>query len=284
VASAVAVGVISNSLSNLLGERRLLTDRPFIRRFAIAAAVVATFFAAVRFAGPDNNGASLALTTVDIPRDLSVATSPSAIRPEQIAPENGHLPVLQTPRFNAFTEIPNGIGNEADFVRIRPSTGNPMDNGENGIRNGLYTNELSADCNVGDQFDIRIYVDNGASRDYNGGGSGTAVAHDVEVLLGGDIGTVGLDLRLTGAITASNADRVDDDAVIHCRRKVKLRSVPGSFVSYGRRYGEKKQPNDSLVGKPFRIGSEVAGSGDVWADWNHRVLVVYRAEVTGTYA
>lgn len=186
---------------------------------------------------------------------------------------------FQEPVFNTYTEVPNGIGNEADFVRIRKSTGDVSDN-QGGARNFEYVNGLDSACNVGDKFDIRTYVHNGADDDYNDNGNGSAVAHGTTVRMVAPFGEKKEIHTFTSTINATGVSPVTDTARLYCAndKEVELKLVPSSTKVYASSYGYQNVP-DSAVNGVLPIGSRVAGSGDVWGCWADRVIVAYIVEV-----
>lgn len=187
---------------------------------------------------------------------------------------------IETPVFNTYTNVPNGVGNEADFVRIRPSTGDVADNGQGGVRNALYVNGQAAACNVGDKFDIRTYIHNGADDDFNDNGNGTAVARDTEVRMVAPFNTPGKTFTFTSTVRATDVSPVTDTARLYCEsdEEVMLKLVPQSVKVYSSQYGFQGV-SDSAVNGVLPIGSRVAGSGDVWGCWADRVMVAYIVEV-----
>lgn len=192
--------------------------------------------------------------------------------------EGQPLPSIQNPVFNTYTNIPNGIGNEADFVRIRPSTGNVADNGAGGVRNALYVNGLDAKCSVGDKFDVRTYVHNGADDDFNDNGNGSAVAHGTKVRMTAPLGTENNTFTFTSQVMATDVSPVTDTARLYCEKNVTLKLVPQSVKVVSKHYGFNTV-SDSAVNGDLPIGSHVLGSGDVWGCWDERVIVAYIVEV-----
>jgi LPXTG-motif cell wall-anchored protein len=189
------------------------------------------------------------------------------------------LPTTSTPAFNVFSNIPYGVGDESDFVRIRPSDGTSNDSGTNGIRNTLYTDTITAACNVGEMYDVRTYVHNGADPTFNNAdGSGTAVAHGVQVAMTANIGTDGTTFPFTSTITANNATSVTDKATLNCNSSVRLEVVPSSIKAYSKTLGWQDVTIDAVNGK-IKIGSRDMNSGDVWGCWDERVQIVYTVKV-----
>src|SRR3990167_11443122 len=65
-------------------------------------------------------------------------------------------PTAKTPVFNQFCGVPNGVGNEADFVRVRANTTGDPKTGNNAD----YVDSLNSACTVGAKYDVRTYVHN----------------------------------------------------------------------------------------------------------------------------
>lgn len=188
------------------------------------------------------------------------------------------LPSIKTPVFNTYTNIPAGVGNEADFVRLRPSTGNGRDNGSDGARNALYTDPLNAACNVGDMYDVRTYVHNGADADLNNNGTGPAIAHNTTVAMSAPLNKAGKSFTFNSTISASNAPSVSDSGTLNCGSNVQLQLVPKSVYVYTKALGWNAI-SDSAVNGSTKIGSMNLGSGDVWGCWDERIVVVYTVKV-----
>jgi hypothetical protein len=189
------------------------------------------------------------------------------------------LPSPTTPAFNIYTNIPYGYGDESDFVRVRPSTGNPTDAGENGVRNTLYISTLNAACNVDDMYDVRTYIHNGADEESNDNGNGTAVAHGVAVAMTAPIGAKNKSFVFGSTVSANNASTINDNGTLNCGDKeVVLELVPNTVNVYAKSLGWKPA-SQSAVNGSMNIGSEVFGSGDVWACWDEIVLVAYTVKV-----
>jgi hypothetical protein len=210
---------------------------------------------------------------------VSLVALTGAVQAAQIPFVPGEsLPSIQNPVFNTYTNVPNGVGNEADFVRIRPSTGDVSDNGAGGERNALYVNGHAATCKVGEKFDIRTYVHNGADDDFNNNGTGSSIAHDTEVRMNAVLGTKGATHTFTSQVLATDVSPVTDTARLYCDKEVTLRLVPQSVKVVSKHYGFQTV-SDSAVNGSLPIGSHVLGSGDVWGCWDERVLVAYIVEV-----
>lgn len=192
----------------------------------------------------------------------------------QIPYNPGGTGTSTTPAFNVFTGVPNGVGNEADFVKLRTSTGDP----KVVPTANPFIDPVNDDCKVGDMYDIRTYVHNGADPSYNNGGSGTAVAHNVHVSMSAPVNQTSKTFTFRSAISASNANSVVDTGTLNCGSDVRIEVVPSSVYVYSKTTGWNKV-SDSSVNGTLKIGSEVVGSGDVFACWDGRVLVVYTVKV-----
>jgi plastocyanin len=192
----------------------------------------------------------------------------------QIDYHNPNNQKIQTPRFNGYTNVP-AVGNEADFVRLRNSTGDPTVS----ATQSNFIDPLNDDCKVGDKYDIRTYVHNIANDEFNGdGGNGSAVAHNVTVRMQAPLNTTDDRFTFTSNISASNAATVTDTGRLNCGQDVRLKLVPQTVKVFSTNTGWNSAP-DSAVNGSLRIGSEQVGSGDVWGCWQHRVVVVYVVEV-----
>ncbi len=173
-----------------------------------------------------------------------------------------------TPIFNNFYDVPNAVGNEADFVRVKPKAGGNAD----------YVDTLNSACNNGDSYNVRTYVHNSASPDYNNNGSGSAVAHNVVVAMTAQLGS-GSTFRFGSTISASNAGSVNDSGFLKCGDKtVKLTLVPGTVQTYSKPIGFQTVADSSVNGS-LKVGSRAQGSGDQWACWEDRIIVVYEVKV-----
>lgn len=191
---------------------------------------------------------------------------------------NGGNNTSQTPVFNNYCNAPYGIGNEADFVRIREnSNGNVRDN----QGNPAYTNAITNACTSGAKFDVWNYIHNDASEEFNNNGSGSAVAKNVQLALSAPVGTTKSTFSFGGTISASNAASVSDTATLTCAdgKQVKLSLVPNTVSVYSSSYGWKEL-GDGAVNGTTRVGSPVFGSGDVYGCWQYRIVVVYQVTVT----
>lgn len=183
-------------------------------------------------------------------------------------------PAPVTPAFNIYTGAPHGVGDEPDFVRLRNSNGNPT---VSAVENN-FVDPLGATCNVGDMFDVRTYVHNGATEHENDNGNGSAVAHDVVVNMNAPLGENSDSFTFESTVSASNAASVTDTGTLNCENDVQLELVPQTVNVYSRHYGWQSQP-DSAVNGSLTIGSRAVASGDVWGCWEDRVIVVYTVRV-----
>jgi hypothetical protein len=173
-----------------------------------------------------------------------------------------------TPVFNEFYDVPNGVGDEADFVRIKPQAGTNAD----------YVNTLSDACKAGAAFTVRTYVHNGADPTFN---EGTATAIARNTVVGMNVKTfnqVQKNFEFTSSISASNASSMTDKAELKCADNVILKLIPSSVQTYSKTLGFQGAP-DSSVNGTLKIGSRTQGSGDVYACWDDRVIIVYEVVV-----
>jgi hypothetical protein len=177
-----------------------------------------------------------------------------------------------TPQFNIFTGVPV-TGNESDFVRLRKSNGDPTSS----AATNQFINELSAACNVGDKFDIRSYVHNGASPNSNDNGNGTAVARNTTISLTASLGGNSDRFVFGSTISASNAGSVSDTGFLNCSENVRLKLVPNTIHSSAA--GVWVDRSDTAVNGTMPIGSRNATNGELWACWDERVMVVYTVEI-----
>ena len=187
---------------------------------------------------------------------------------------------ISTPVYNNFCGVPQGVGNEPDFVRVRQnSNGNDEDN----TSNPAYTDTLNAACNSGDTFDVWNYVHNNAASGYNDNGNGTSVAKGVTLAMKAPINTTNDNFSFFSAIAASNAGGKQDTATLTCSggKQVNLSLVASSVHVYSAQYNWHDLP-DSAVNSTSAIGSPVLGSGIQWGCWDYRIVVVYEVKVTAT--
>lgn len=218
---------------------------------------------------------SLVLVAVAMALGLSTVMSSGIAAAAQIPYDPNGTPTSNTPVFNQFTNVPNGVGDESQFVRIRPSTGDVTST----ANNASYTNSLNTVCNTGDKFDVRTYIHNGADPNYNLNGTGSAVAHNVAVAQAAPLNVANTSFAFTSTVTASNAATVSDTGTLNCGNKqVKLSMVPGTVKTYSKTLGYNSE-SDSAVNGSLRVGSRVHGSGDQWACWDDRIIVVYAVVV-----
>jgi hypothetical protein len=176
-------------------------------------------------------------------------------------------------RFNAYTNVP-AVGNEADFVKLRKSSGDPTVS----ANASPFSDPLNDPCAVGQKFDVRTYVHNSANTEFNDNGNGTAVAKNVNVAMQAQLGVTKKSFTFSSTISASNAASVTDTATLNCGSDVQLKLVPTSVKVYSKNTGWTGGA-DSAVNGSLAIGSRTAGSGIVWGCWDDRVLVIYMVEV-----
>lgn len=206
-------------------------------------------------------GSALALTIL-VTASLAPAASAVPYDP------NG-FPTNKTPIFNHVTGVPNGIGNEADFVRIKPKAGTNAD----------YVNDLTGACAANDAYTVRTYIHNGADPRYNELENGIAIAKNTVVRMNAQLTTANK-FKFDSTISSSNAASVSDDAYLTCAngKTVKLELVQNSVQTYSKTLGFQGAPDSSVNGS-LAIGSRVQGSGNVYACWDDRVTVTYEVKV-----
>lgn len=200
----------------------------------------------------------------------------------QIPYQEGSSSTSSTPIFNQYYDVPvNNSGtvfNEADFVRLRTSNGTPTAN----AATNLFIDPVSSACNVGDKFDVRTYVHNGASANANGAdGSGTAVAHNTKVKLVTPLGVTSKDFVFGSTISADHVASVSDTGTLTCGNNVRLELDSHVFTSTKTGWVDRGELD---VNGSFKIGSRDADSGDVWGCWDERVMVVYTVKVVAAPA
>ncbi|MCA9333098.1 PKD domain-containing protein [Candidatus Saccharibacteria bacterium] len=206
------------------------------------------------------------------------------VQAAQIPWTGDNLPSIKTPAFNIYTDLPYGDGDESDFVRLRTSTGDPTVPAVN----GPFTDPLNAACNVGDKYDIRTYIHNGADDDYNDNGNGTAIASNVTVRMTAPLETTSNKFVFRSVISGTGHDEqgnpvpvttVRDRGTLNCGSNVQLKLVPHTVHVYSRSYGWISA-DDSAVNGSLLVGSRTPGSGVQWGCFFDRILVVYTVEVT----
>ena len=190
-----------------------------------------------------------------------------------------------TPVFNSICGVPQNIGDESNFVRIRQSAnGVDTDN----TNNPQYTiGALSGACNSGDKFDVWNYVHNDATQAQNPDvGSGSAVAHNTAINMTVPNNVTSNSFNFASTISASNATSVNDSATLNCgNNQVKLTLVPSSIHIFSQPYGSWQNLPDGSINTNLPLGSTNAGlssmgNGDVWGCWTYRIVVVYQVTVT----
>ncbi len=194
---------------------------------------------------------------------------------------SGTMVTSATPVFNNFCNVPYGIGNESNFVRIRQnSNGNDMDNTNNPAYS---TNGLVSACATGSKYDVWNYLHNDASPNYNpdvNPSNPSAVAKNVQEHLSATFGQ-GTQFTFNDIVTATNAATVSGSTSLNCgNTKVQLSLVPGSVHIYSLPYSWNNLSDGVVNGGALTVGSPVLGSGDMWGCWEYRIVIVYQVQVT----
>ena len=232
-----------------------------------------------------NIGTSLtvALTAVST---LGLSGNASALACYQYNP-NG-FQTSQTPVFNNICGITSTLsstqgsyplGDEPNFVRIRPNTSNsPL-----GADNPPLVNTLTAACTPGSKYDIWTYIHNDAEPQFNDNGNGSAVAHNVKLATTAPVNTTSSKFAFSSTVSASNAASVSDSASLVCNNEsqpVELTLVPNS-VHYNNNLAQTTfgSLSDNVVNSTTPIGSPVWAAANVWGCWEYRTVVVYQVEV-----
>lgn len=218
---------------------------------------------------------SIIKNTLAVALTVAVATiGVSQVHAAQVDYNNPNNQPIQNPVFNTYTNVPAGVGNEADFVKLRKSNGD----GTVPATQNNFIDPVNAACTVGEKFDIRTYVHNGANTEYNNNGNGSAVAHNVNVAMKAPLGTTSNKFTFSSTISANNAASKTDTGVLNCQNNVRLKLVPQTVKVYSKFTGWNTAA-DSAVNGNLKIGSRANGSGDVWGCWEDRVIVVYTVVV-----
>ena len=184
-----------------------------------------------------------------------------------------------TPVFNNICGVPEGIGNESSFVRIRKDLNG--DDTNNTVNPAYTVGTLTSSCKTGTKYDVWNYLHNNAYTQDNNNGTGSAVAHDVMSTMTAPINTTSTSFKFGDTVTANNALPVSDQVNLNCGSdKVTLKLVPNSIHIFSSPYGSNwlNLPNNTL-NSPLKLGSPVMGSGDMWGCWNYRIVVVYQVTV-----
>lgn len=195
-----------------------------------------------------------------------------------------------TPVFNSICGVPD-VGDEANFVRIRPDVAN---NDEDDTDNPAYSiGTIDSSCQSGDTFDIWNYVHNNASQNDNPDvGDGSAVATGTYIdMAANQLNTVNNQFTFTASVGANNAATVNNmtPAVLNCDgNNVELSLVSGSvhqISDYGGTTGTWTNLADNSLNTNLPIGSTNAGpssynSGTMWGCWYYRIVIVYEVKVT----
>ncbi|MGI9028276.1 MAG: hypothetical protein ACR2FM_05570 [Candidatus Saccharimonadales bacterium] len=206
---------------------------------------------------------ALAITTL-------MASSLSGVATAAVAYDPNGTPTAKTPIFNQFYNVPNGVGNEADFVRVKPKAGTNAD----------YVNAISAACAANEVYTVRTYVHNGADPAYNTQDNASAVARNTVLKMTAPLNTPAAQFEFKSTISASNAASLTDNGFVTCNagKQVKLTLVPSSVQTYSKPLNFQTAP-DSAVNGSLKIGSRTQGSGEVFACWDDRVIVTYDVKV-----
>ncbi len=204
-----------------------------------------------------------------------MAVGVSKVQAAQIPWTGENLPSIKTPVFNIYSNIPAGVGDESDFVKLRKSNGDPTVP----AATNNFIDPVNDACAVGSKFDIRTYVHNGADDDYNDNGNGPSVAHGASVSMKAPLGKAGNKFAFESTISAANASTVVDTGTLNCGSNVRLKLVPSTVKVYSTAYGGWLDVSDSAVNGNLPIGSPLAGSGDQWGCWQYRIVIVYTVEV-----
>ena len=187
------------------------------------------------------------------------------------------MTTTNTPVFNSICGVPGSIGDESDFLRIRPGQSGGVTNANAGT-NTLYGNALNATCNDGERFDIRTYIHNDAEPQYNSG-AGTGIARNVTVGFNSPINTTASTFNFSSRIAASNAAAVNDTTSLTCGgAPVTLRLVAGSAKIYHETSAAWTNVADGVATGTTPIGDTVGGT-DIRGCWDYRVLVGFTVEV-----
>ncbi|MCA9330917.1 hypothetical protein KC957_02625 [Candidatus Saccharibacteria bacterium] len=203
-----------------------------------------------------------------------LAVSAGTASAAQIDYNNPNNQPITSARFNAYTNVPGGIGNEADFVKLRKSNGDPT---VPATQNN-FVDPVNDACAVGQKYDVRTYIHDSANTEYNDNGNGTAVARNVNVAMQAQLGTTKKSFTFTSTISASNAASVTDNGTLNCANNVQLKLVPQTVKVYSK-YTGWNSASDTAVNSNLAVGSRAVGSGIQWGCWDDRIIVVYTVEV-----
>jgi hypothetical protein len=187
------------------------------------------------------------------------------------------------PAFNVFSATPGNplpdpapSDSEANFLEARvPDTANP----DNDNTTPYVENSLSTACTNNELIQMRVYVHNGADAADNDNGTGPSIAHGtlLQVSLPSNEST---SLETSAQISANNAATVNDGFTINCTggKAVELQYVAGSAQQFSFGTNAVTSLPDSVVTTGSPIESQNV-SGDMWACWQERVLVLLTVEV-----
>lgn len=139
-------------------------------------------------------------------------------------------------QFNSFTGVPNGIGDERDFLRgVQVGRDSVWSDPVNGVTNNA-------------EVEMKIYIHNNASNTLNASGDG--VAKDVNVRVNLPTGSA-QSQQTTAYISASNAKPVEIydtlDMTAAASNFFEVAYVPGSAKMFNHETGQTTAIGDSLV-------------------------------------
>ncbi len=191
----------------------------------------------------------------------------AAITPGSVPYNGDQTQGADFPAFNIFFNVPS-VGNEADFIRVK----------KDGEANSTLRNTVDSSCKTGDRFDVWFYVHNGAKPSLNNNGTGPGVAKDVvaKVVLPT---TAMSNFPISGGLTASNAQAINDSALIKCGGKqFKLKYVDNSAQAFLDQPNQTVSLPKAIVEGGTPIGSNLL-NGQVWGCWEQRVWMQLKVEV-----
>ena len=170
--------------------------------------------------------------------------------------------------FNIFSGdipgVPSNAG-EQDFVTVAPT--GTLD----------WTNNLEI-CDG--QFDVAIYLHNGAGVDENGenlDGDGVATGTRIKLTLPSG---ASMSHELNGEITADNVATIVDSATVHCDdHDIELDYVEGSAEIFRQSDGQFDPLSDDIVGPNGTLVGWETDNGVVPGCWEYRVIVKLTVEV-----
>ncbi len=213
-----------------------------------------------------STSAALAIALISL-----MPASAAAIAAGSLPYEGAATQGTSFPAFNVYNNVPSVV-NEADFIRLK----------KDGAANSTLSNLVNTTCKTGDRFVVWFYVHNGANP--AGNADGSAVAKNV-------IAKVGLptadasSFNITGGLTSSNAESVNDNASLNCGTGTfKLKYVADSAGAYLEEAKVNVAVPNSIVttgGAPIGsvAGSFVEGQNSVKGCWDERVWMAMKVEV-----